>query len=617
LVLMAALNKPKVKNIPIVQYKTLYSDPADWLQSKLSVSFPSKAEVMMVSLSLDDPDDAKSLVNAVVDSYMSEVVNAENERKRKRYDELERICGDKETQIRTKREELKSLVANAGVTDSPDSWSIRQRLVLEELALYRAELARGSSEVGKIKGELASQEALRDNADVAAVPQMELDSLVQTDPVARQISVELGWKKIDEQTNQSAAKAGSSSPYVTQSSQLVKKLQEQYDERIKVLEKKAREKARSKADTEIVRLKALLKPIEEQQKAMKSKLAEREEQAKTINQSTVDVQMVQAQLKNSEQVLGSFVNERERLGVDIKSAPRILVSEKAEKPLMPSNTMMRIALTCLAVLASLCLPVVGVALWDTRTRRINTTADVSQGLRLPVIGSMPLVPARVIRQLGSPSPRHRSWHLRLTESIDGIAARLLRKADVEQSSATGGEGKTTLATQLALSLARTGRRTILVDFDLRRPSFDEMFGMPLSPGVCESLRHECDVDALVHPVGADNLAVITAGRWDRQALASLSNGSVDALFRQLREDFDFVVVDTSPILPVADARFVSQYVDSVVLSVFRDVSEAPKIQAACDILAAFGAHCVEAVVTGPGNGLYGRHTEYQSTVSAS
>jgi polysaccharide biosynthesis transport protein len=623
MVLMAALNKPEVKNIPIVQYKTLYSDPAEWLAGKISVSFPQKAEVMMVSLSLEDPEEAKSLVNAVVDSYMSEVVNAENERKRKRYDELERICGDKETQIRAKREELKSLVATAGVTDSPDSWSIRQRLVLEELALYRSELARGSSDISKARGELASQEALRDNADVAAVPQMELDYLVQTDPVAKQISVELGWKKIDEQTNQSAAKAGSSSPYVTQSSQLVKKLQEQYDERIKVLEKKAREKSRSKAETEIVRLKALLKPIEDQQKAMKNKLAEREEQAKTISQSTVDVQMVQAQLRNWEQVLGSFVNERERLGVDIKSAPRILVSEKAEKPLMPSNTTARIALTCLAVLTSLCLPVVGVALWDTRTHRINTTADVSQGLRLPVIGSMPLVPARVIRQLGSPSPRHRSWHLRLTESVDGIAARLLRKADVEQSrvimvsSATGGEGKTTLATQLALSLARTGRRTILVDFDLRRPSFDEMFGMPLSPGVCESLRHECDVDALVHPVAADNLAVITAGRWDRQALASLSNGSVDALFRQLREDFDFVVVDTSPILPVADARFVSQYVDSVVLSVFRDVSEAPKIQAACDILAAFGAHCVEAVVTGPGNGLYGRHVEYQSTVSAS
>ena len=78
----------------------------------------------------------------------------------------------------------------------------------------------------------------------------------------------------------------------------------------------------------------------------------------------------------------------------------------------------------------------------------------------------------------------------------------------------------------------------------------------------------------------------------------------------IREDFDFVVVDTSPILPVADARFVSQYVDTVVLSVFRDVSESAKIQAACDILAAFGRQFgVEAVVTGPSHGLYGRQQD--------
>ena len=186
------------------------------------------------------------------------------------------------------------------------------------------------------------------------------------------------------------------------------------------------------------------------------------------------------------------------------------------------------------------------------------------------------------------------------------------------SSATGGEGKTTLATQLALSLARTGRRVVLVDFDLRRPAFDEVFGVPLSPGISESLRHEADagIGELARATGTENLSVVTAGRWDRQALAALSNGHASMMFNHLREEFEFVVIDTSPILPVADARFVSQFVDSVVLSVFRDISEAPKIQAACDILAAFGVQSIEAVVTGQGNELYGRHTGYESTVSA-
>jgi len=451
---------------------------------------------------------------------------------------------------------------------------------------------------------------------------MEVDVLIQSDPVAKNLSAELGWKKMDQALTEQAVKPGVSSGYVTQYAQQVARLQKDFDERRTMLEKKARQKKRSLIETEILKLQALLVPMEHQLTDTTKKITALKAEAKKIGLTNVDIQMIQTDLRSMDQVAANFTNERERLRVEIKSTPRISVLEPAEEPVVPSNAMSRIALTFLAVMASLCCPAAAIVLLDSRTHRINTTADVSQGLRLPVIGSMPLVPARVIRRLGSPSPRHRVWHLRLTESVDGIAARLLRKADMEQcrvimvSSATGGEGKTTLATQLALSLARTGRRTVLVDFDLRRPSFDEMFGVPLSPGVSESLRQEGGAVDLVHQTATDNLSVVTAGRWDRQALASLSNGGVDFLFKQLRDDFDFVVVDTSPILPVADARFVSQFVDTVVLSVFRDVSEAPKIQAACDILAAFGAHSVEAVVTGPNNNLYGRHAGYESTVSA-
>jgi capsular exopolysaccharide synthesis family protein len=621
-VLLSALRKPEVKDIPIVQEKTLYSDPVDWLAGKLSISFPGKAEIMMVSLSLEEPKEAQALVKSVVDSYLNEVVVAETEQKRRRLDELQKVCGDKEQVIRSKREELKGLVNNAQGAESPESLSTRQRVVLEELQLYRSQLATGSFEVGRLSGELAAQKALYKNVDDSEVPQMEIDVLVQSDPVAKQLSTELGWKKMDQAYTEGTLKPGANSPYASRYKEEVDRLEKQFNERIKLMELKAKEKKRSVIQSEILRLDAQVKPLQEHQTQTAIRINKLTEEAKNIGQTTVDIQMIQSQLRNMDQVLANLIVEREKLAVEINSTPRIVIQEPAELPLIPSNTTTRFALTCAVAMASLLLPVCAIVLWDIRTRRINTVADVSQNLRLPVIGSMPLVPSRVIRQLGSPSPRHRAWHLRLTESVDGIAARLLRKADTEQSrvimvsSATGGEGKTTLATQLALSLARTGRRTVLVDFDLRRPSFDEMFDVPLSPGVSEVLRHENDPADLAHSVAADNLAVVTAGRWDRQALAALSNGSVDALFRQLREDFDFVVVDTSPILPVADARFVSQYVDTVVLSVFRDVSETPKIQAACDILAAFGVQSVEAVVTGPSNGLYGRHTEYESTVSA-
>ena len=93
---------------------------------------------MKVSLcTANDSEDAVVLLNAVVDAYMSEIVNAEQERKRRCFDELEKICGEKEQQIRSKREQLKQLVASAGGSSSPETRNTRQKIILDELALYR------------------------------------------------------------------------------------------------------------------------------------------------------------------------------------------------------------------------------------------------------------------------------------------------------------------------------------------------------------------------------------------------------------------------------------------------------------------------------------------------
>ena len=183
-------------------------------------------------------------------------------------------------------------------------------------------------------------------------------------------------------------------------------------------------------------------------------------------------------------------------------------------------------------------------------------------------------------------------------------------------SGKGGVGKSNLAANLALSLASAGRRTVLVDFDLRRPSFDKVFGMSLEPGISEALRRQCDLESLVQPTATDNLSVVTARRWDRNALAALANGAADVIFKELRQEYDFVVVDSSPVLPVADARFISQHVDAVILSVFRDVSQGPKVKEACEILEAFGVGTVEAVVTGAGENAHGKQRGYEPQLPA-
>ncbi len=620
-VLMAALRNPAMAKLPIIKREQEKRDPVIWLQKHIGVGFPGRAELMDVSITRDDPDEAALIVREVVDAYLHEVVNTESDRKHMRLSELDKAVSEKEQDIRSRREELKKLATELG-TSATENLTLKQKLALEELALYRTELAKVQSDARRYRAELAAQQAILKSIDNIGISDGEVDTLMQMDPVGRELFIELGWKKLDQLYMDTAVVKGATSLYVERYQLALKTLQESYNARKAELVETVKQKRRSLVLSEVRKLESSVSILTEQEHGLQVQLDAKHAEATKFGNSTVDMEMLLADIKNADATLNQLAAERDKLRVENRSLPRIQLLVPASKPEMPSNTNARIALTIFAMMVTMCIPAGIIAIWDASAQRINTCADVSKGLRLSVLGSVPLIPAKVIRRLGSPSKRCQTWQVRLTESVDGIAARVLRKAELEQcrvimvSSAAGGEGKTTLATQLALSLARAGRRTVLVDFDLRRPAFDEVFGLPLEPGVCEALRQEIEISALVHEVATKNLAVVTAGRWDRNALAALSNGSVAGVFKKLRESYDFVVVDASPVLPVADARFVSQHVDTVVLSVFRDVSKAPKIQAACEILAAFGVHAVEAVVTGPNDNLYGEDMRYESTVSA-
>src|SRR5205814_9916254 len=122
------------------------------------------------------------------------------------------------------------------------------------------------------------------------------------------------------------------------------------------------------------------------------------------------------------------------------------------------------------------------------------------------------------RFLGVEGEEFHDHHLH--ESIDGIRTMLLRNASVEPmqalmvTSAVSGEGKTTLASSLAVSLARAGRRTLLVDCDLRRPALHTQFEQTLEPGFSEAVLGEVGLDEAVRPTPTDpNLFSLPPAQW--------------------------------------------------------------------------------------------------------
>src|SRR5262249_8505676 len=149
--------------------------------------------------------------------------------------------------------------------------------------------------------------------------------------------------------------------------------------------------------------------------------------------------------------------------------------------------------------------------------------------------------------------------------------------------------------------------------DLRSPSIHRLFDLPVAPGLSELLRGEVGLAEVIGATAVEGLSVLTGGRCDRQAVRVLAQGRLDAHLAQIKQQFDFVIVDSSPILPVADTVLLAQSVDAVLFSIFRDVSRKTKVFAALQRLAALGVPVLGAVVTGSHGGLYGNdyyHTRY-------
>jgi capsular exopolysaccharide synthesis family protein len=161
-----------------------------------------------------------------------------------------------------------------------------------------------------------------------------------------------------------------------------------------------------------------------------------------------------------------------------------------------------------------------------------------------------------------------------------------------------GEGKTTLAGHLAASLARAGCRTLLADCDLRNPSLHQLFGIARAPGVCEALTGTARVEEIVYPTSVDRLSFLPAGQYSDEAAFALAQGVLQGVFQRLRDDFDFIIVDSSPVLAVPDALMIGKSVNGVVFSIRPGVSQAPLVYAAYERLQELGLPFVGAVVNG-------------------
>ena len=165
---------------------------------------------------------------------------------------------------------------------------------------------------------------------------------------------------------------------------------------------------------------------------------------------------------------------------------------------------------------------------------------------------------------------HRNPRLAVSEAYRSLrTALLLSSAEdlktVAVTSAEPGEGKTATTCNLAVVMAQLGRRVLVVDADLRRPRMHKIFHLPNRRGLVSHLTGNLDLDEICFATEVENLSICPAGPIPPNPSELLASDRMRELLTLMRSRFDFVLIDTPPALPVADAVILGAYVDGMVV----------------------------------------------------
>lgn len=236
-------------------------------------------------------------------------------------------------------------------------------------------------------------------------------------------------------------------------------------------------------------------------------------------------------------------------------------------------------------------------LWEFKVQRVTDSASMEKINALaPVVGEVAKLPS------GAGSGRGRRL---FEESIDTLRANIFLSADTRNSrtiavaSSMSGEGKSSVASQLAISIAKaTGETVLLVDADLRCPDQHEIFGLEMGPGLTGVLSGEATLGEATDKTLGDLIHVLPAGRLSSSPHRLMSPPALRSFLDDASHEYTYVVVDTAPVLSASETLAISAAVDSTLLCVMRDVSRMESVSKSTRRLEAAGANLAGTVFSG-------------------
>lgn len=587
-----------IGNLPVFQGVL---DKKSRLKSMISVNMPANSDLMMVKLTGNRPVEQVKLLKAVIRCYLRYQIEQDFKPVAAYLAKMKKELDDATLNYRNL---YGKYLAELDISNHPSSAQYQKKMQLLQTDMNRAEnkLIQTDNHIQEIRRQITLAEyRIQEQSD-----KKYSDLLLENHYKEFSRYNELNSRLMLAQQHYSdlaSRLTSAQNPQLIGAKRQVQEASQQLEELKKELRPAVMIKHNLLGDPNggglpLAILKSTLKQYEEEAHQLQATVTEYRDEFKARSQAQTEIAEKQRQISELESKIVNIGRTKEDYEMRIKSMrenPRVVEISSPEVPSSGSG-LYRILFSGLAAVICFMIGAGSIILVESLKHRVNNVDEITlPGPGMRILGTIP----NLGRIRGKSAETTSAV---LAESIDTVRTMILQGKNrnllhvILVTSAGESEGKTTVATHLAASLARAGRSTLLIDGDLRQPSIHLLFGVPQQAGFCEILRGETEIDDAVQPAQLEGLHLLQAGQCDHVALSMLVKEQGAELFNTLRSKFDYIVIDSGPVLGYADALQLGHYADAAVLSVLRDVSRLPMVYEAREQLEAVGVPILGAVV---------------------
>ena len=327
-----------------------------------------------------------------------------------------------------------------------------------------------------------------------------------------------------------------------------------------------KEKRRQEINRIIQKLRNQYELARDNENSIRGQLNQTKSMALGLNEKYVGYSVLKREIDTNRQLYDALLTKIKDQSVSGERQPvNISIVENAKVPQSPVRPMVMLNLL-LGLILGLCGGVAGAFLLDHQDLRIKAAEDVADILKIPALGSITFNRvAGNMKEIVRTAPRSE-----FTENYNALRTTLLLSAadtpprHILISSSIAGEGKTTTATNLALTMAKAGSKVLLIDADLRKPTLHKVFKLHNQVGLSSYLAGSSD-KSILNKGSHENLVIIPAGPIPPNPYELLNSNRMATLLDNLAKDFDVIICDSPPILSVADARVLCRFFDGMIV----------------------------------------------------